>query len=85
MDGLGREGKMVGNIGGEVGTIPPYPTFMPPSPKKYFLPKKKEKNIVVKLNTSFARSNKNTLIKFAFIFVSFRTALLKSLFVERYF
>ena len=32
--GGGGEGGMVGNIKGEVGSVPPYDTFMPPGPKK---------------------------------------------------
>ena len=35
-DGWGGEGGTVDNIGGEVGSIPPYPTFIPPGPKKLF-------------------------------------------------
>ena len=35
-DEWGGEGGMVDNIGGEVGSIPPYPTFIPPGPKKLF-------------------------------------------------
>jgi hypothetical protein len=39
-DGQGREGGKADNIGGEVGSIPPYPTFIPPGLKKfsYFFP-----------------------------------------------
>ena len=33
-DGPGGEGGTADNIGGEVGSIPPYPTFIPPGPKK---------------------------------------------------
>ena len=29
-------GGMADNIGGEVGSIKPYPTFIPPGPKKLF-------------------------------------------------
>ena len=35
-DGRGGEGVMADNIWGEVGSIPPYPTFIPPGPKKLF-------------------------------------------------
>ena len=35
-DGQGGEGGTAYNIGGEVGSIPPYPTFIPPGPKKLF-------------------------------------------------
>ena len=35
-DGRGGEGGTVYNIEGEVGSIPPYPTFIPPGPKSYF-------------------------------------------------
>ena len=35
-DGWGGEGGTADNIGGEVGSIPPYPTFIPPGPKKLF-------------------------------------------------
>ena len=35
-DGRVGEGGMVDNIEGEVGSIPPYPTFIPPGPKKLF-------------------------------------------------
>ena len=35
-DGWGGEGGMADNIGGEVGSIPPHPTFIPPGPKKLF-------------------------------------------------
>ena len=35
---MGGEGGTVDNIGGEVGSIPPYPTFIPPGPKKLFCP-----------------------------------------------
>ena len=38
-DGRGGEGGKADNIGGEVGSIPPYPTFIPPGPKKIFCPK----------------------------------------------
>ena len=37
-DGCGGEGGMIDNIEGEVGSIPPYPTFIPPGPKKLFCP-----------------------------------------------
>ena len=41
-DGLGVEGGMVGNTGGEVGSIPPNSTFVPPyqipqAPTSYFV------------------------------------------------
>ena len=32
----GREGGTADNIGAEFGSIPPYPTFIPPGPKSYF-------------------------------------------------
>ena len=35
-DGRGREGGTAFNIRGEVGSIPPYPTFIPTGPKSYF-------------------------------------------------
>ena len=35
-DGCSGEGGTGDNIGGEVGSIPPYPTFIPPGPKKLF-------------------------------------------------
>ena len=35
-DGRGGEGGKADNIGGEVGLIPPYPTFIPPGLKKLF-------------------------------------------------
>ena len=35
-DGLGGDGGTADNIWGEVGWIPPYPTFIPPGPKKLF-------------------------------------------------
>ena len=35
-DGRGGEGGTAFNIWGEVGSIPPYPTFIPPGPKKLF-------------------------------------------------
>ena len=35
-DGRGGEGGTADNIGGEVGSIPLYPTFIPPGPKKLF-------------------------------------------------
>ena len=35
-DGRGGEGGTADNIGGEVGSIPPHPTFIPPGPKKLF-------------------------------------------------
>ena len=38
-DGWGGEGGMAGNIGGELGSIPTYPTFIPTGPKKLFCPK----------------------------------------------
>ena len=34
--GWGGEGGMADNIGGEVGSIPPYPTFIPPGPNELF-------------------------------------------------
>ena len=37
-DGRGGEGGTADNIVGEVGSIPPYPTFIPPGPKKLFCP-----------------------------------------------
>ena len=36
-DGLGGEGGTEGNIGGDVGLIPPYPTFIPPGNNKILL------------------------------------------------
>ena len=33
-DGHGGEGATEGNIGGEVGSIPPYATLIPSDPKK---------------------------------------------------
>ena len=38
IDGWGGEGGMVGNIEGEVGLIPPYPTFIQTGPQKAILP-----------------------------------------------
>ena len=35
-NGWGGEGGTVVNIGGEVGSIPPYPTFIPTGSKKLF-------------------------------------------------
>ena len=35
------EGEMAANIGGEVGSISPNPTFIPPGSKKLFCPKVK--------------------------------------------
>ena len=49
-DWRGGEGGMVDNIGGEVGSIPPYPTFIPPGPKKLFY------QYFFKLNTSLCIS-----------------------------
>ena len=37
-DGWGGKGRTVGNIGGEVGSIPPYPTLIPTGPKINFVP-----------------------------------------------
>ena len=35
-DGWGGEGGTAGNIVGELGSIPTYPTFIPTGPKKLF-------------------------------------------------
>ena len=35
-DGWGGEGGMACNIGGELGSIPTYPAFIPTGPKKLF-------------------------------------------------
>ena len=35
-DGWGGEGGTAGNIVGELGSIPTYPTFIPTGPKKIF-------------------------------------------------
>ena len=35
-DERGGEGGLADNIGGELGSIPPYPTYIPPGPKKLF-------------------------------------------------
>ena len=37
-DGRGGEGGTADYIGGEVGSIRPYPTFIPPGPKTLFCP-----------------------------------------------
>ena len=37
-DGRGGKGGAADNMGVEVGSIPPYPTFIPPGPKKVFAP-----------------------------------------------
>ena len=34
--GWGGEGRLEGNIGGEVGSIEPYPTFIPPGNRNIF-------------------------------------------------
>ena len=39
-DGRGGEGGTADNIEGEVGSILPYPTFIPPGPKKLFCQRK---------------------------------------------
>ena len=35
-DGRGGEGGTADKIRGEVGSIPTYPTYIPPGPKKFF-------------------------------------------------